>query len=475
MHILRWLSVVAVLGCLSAENSGFYAQVGFQYSHGIQANGTSKQGIQEVQTFTPKTIKISDVFPWGGAGGHIPQASTIQFPDSKNNPYTNVSNALNNIASWNGQADMNIQVDKTNYSDNRPSLINAWVSSTLEYFDQANRDNPALAIGALLHALSTLSSDIAVQNLGQSPQVKIDVDQFSVLEKEAKSVLGDTFITGNVTFEQLQAQMRSLENAASTLSNQLFSALTSVNQDKLVVPDNRKNITDALLNSIGGTQAGAQAAQIALQKYYQNNRSEFFNVHTSTTKKFLSAMQYRHANVNFYGVDMQVGYKQFFGKKRRWGVRYYGSFSYNGGRVGKGAYSVNNFAYGVGVDALYNFSENTDSTRTHGIFFGLMLIGTSWSTNSSTLKTMITNCKNDSACQVHMGTSYFQLPLNFGFRSNIDRHNGFEVGMRIPLLPILNYYATTATNYGQAGVYKEQIGFRRDVSFYCNYVYNFNF
>ncbi|OOP91383.1 hypothetical protein B0X48_07205, partial [Helicobacter pylori] len=57
------------------------------------------------------------------------------------------------------------------------------------------------------------------------------------------------------------------------------------------------------------------------------------------------------------GIGVQVGYKQFFGKKRRCGLRYYGFFDYNH------AYIKSNFfnsasdvwTYGVGMDALYNF------------------------------------------------------------------------------------------------------------------------
>lgn len=30
---------------------------------------------------------------------------------------------------------------------------------------------------------------------------------------------------------------------------------------------------------------------------------------------------------NLYGADIQAGYKQFFGKKKRFGLRYYGLFS----------------------------------------------------------------------------------------------------------------------------------------------------
>ncbi|WP_390497047.1 outer membrane protein, partial [Helicobacter pylori] len=55
------------------------------------------------------------------------------------------------------------------------------------------------------------------------------------------------------------------------------------------------------------------------------------------------------------GLGVQVGYKQFFGEKKRWGLRYYGFFDYNH------AYIKSNFfnsasdvwTYGVGSDLLF--------------------------------------------------------------------------------------------------------------------------
>ncbi|WP_285758622.1 outer membrane beta-barrel protein, partial [Helicobacter heilmannii] len=65
-----------------------------------------------------------------------------------------------------------------------------------------------------------------------------------------------------------------------------------------------------------------------------------------------------------------------------------------------------------------------------------------------------------------MNTSYFQIPLNLGFRTNVNRHNGFEIGLRIPL----------ATNYyfkGELDGTKLDIAYKRNVSVFFNYVYNF--
>ncbi|GHR71931.1 hypothetical protein VN1272_01400 [Helicobacter pylori] len=65
-----------------------------------------------------------------------------------------------------------------------------------------------------------------------------------------------------------------------------------------------------------------------------------------------------------YGVDAMARYKWFFGKTKRFGFRTYGYYSYNhanlsfvGSQLGimEGASQVNNFTYGVGFNALYNF------------------------------------------------------------------------------------------------------------------------
>lgn len=85
-----------------------------------------------------------------------------------------------------------------------------------------------------------------------------------------------------------------------------------------------------------------------------------------------------------YGVDAMAGYKWFFGKTKRFGFRTYGHYSYNhanlsfvGSKLGimEGAPQVNNFTYGVGFDALYNFYESKESYNTAGLFLGFGLGG----------------------------------------------------------------------------------------------------
>ncbi len=88
-----------------------------------------------------------------------------------------------------------------------------------------------------------------------------------------------------------------------------------------------------------------------------------------------------------YGVNAMAGYKWFFGKTKPFGFRTYGYYSYNhanlsfvGSKLGimDGASQVNNFTYGVGFDALYNFYESKEGYNTAGLFLGFGLGGDSF-------------------------------------------------------------------------------------------------
>ncbi|PDW73175.1 hypothetical protein BB420_08050, partial [Helicobacter pylori] len=72
------------------------------------------------------------------------------------------------------------------------------------------------------------------------------------------------------------------------------------------------------------------------------------------------------------GIGVQVGYKQFFGEKRRWGLRYYGFFDYNHAYIKSSFFNSASdvFTYGVGTDVLYNFI-NDKATKNSKISFGV--------------------------------------------------------------------------------------------------------
>ncbi|GAA8815454.1 Hop family adhesin HopQ [Helicobacter pylori] len=174
------------------------------------------------------------------------------------------------------------------------------------------------------------------------------------------------------------------------------------------------------------------------------------------------------------GFGVQAGYKQFFGKKKRWGLRYYGFFDYNH------AYIKSNFfnsasdvwTYGVGSDLLFNFINDKKTNflgkNNHfsmGLFGGIALAGTSW------LNSQLVNLKTVSnVYSAKVNTANFQFLFNLGLRTNLARpkkkdshhaaQHGMELGVKIPTINT-NYYSFLDT----------KLEYRRLYSVYLNYVF----
>ncbi len=170
------------------------------------------------------------------------------------------------------------------------------------------------------------------------------------------------------------------------------------------------------------------------------------------------------------GIGFQVGYKQFFGKNKRWGARYYGFVDYNH------TYNKSQFfnsdsdvwTYGVGSDLLVNFI-NDKATKNNkisfGAFGGIQLAGTSW------LNSQYVNLANvNNYYKAKINTSNFQFLFNLGLRTNLARNkrrgadhsaqHGMELGVKIPTINT-NYYSLLGTT----------LQYRRLYSVYLNYVF----
>ncbi|WP_104758793.1 outer membrane beta-barrel protein [Helicobacter bizzozeronii] len=284
---------------------------------------------------------------------------------------------------------------------------------------------------------------------------------------------------------QVQAQLGNLINQITSLQGQVLDAMIGLGnevygksaqpmvkgglvsylkggfaQTNLTQGERQALMTQyaALLKALGDTKALALASKLK----YDGNA----NVLTALAlAKQARPTQLSTQNGNMYGINVQFGYKQFFGKKKRWGLRYYASFSYQHGTFNvSDAGDVDNFVYGAGVDALYNFYESKDGNQTSGIFAGLMLAGSTWNAkNTSFYKALL----NGGGWTGKMNTSYFQVPINIGFRTNVNRHNGFEIGLRIPLAT--NYFFNGSNAQGE----DLKIAYKRNISVFFNYVYNF--
>ncbi|WRG64327.1 Hop family outer membrane protein HopA [Helicobacter pylori] len=197
---------------------------------------------------------------------------------------------------------------------------------------------------------------------------------------------------------------------------------------------------------------------------YSLNETQYSEFQT-TTKEFghnpfrsVGLINSQSNNGAMNGVGVQLGYKQFFGKNKFFGIRYYGFFDYNYAYIKSNFFNSasNVFTYGAGSDLLLNFiNGGSDKNRkvSFGIFGGIALAGTTWLNNqSANLK--ITN----SAYSAKINNTNFQFLFNTGLRLQ-GIHHGVELGVKIPTINT-NYYSFMGA----------KLAYRRLYSVYFNYV-----
>ncbi|GAA7118856.1 outer membrane beta-barrel protein [Helicobacter pylori] len=213
-----------------------------------------------------------------------------------------------------------------------------------------------------------------------------------------------------------------------------------------------------------------------LKTVYQLNQSAYSQLLSATQelghnpfRRFgLISSQTNNGAMN--GIGVQIGYKQFFGEKKRWGARYYGFFDYNHAYIKSSFFNSASdvFTYGVGTDVLYNFI-NDKATKNNkisfGVFGGIALAGTSW-LNSQYVNLATFN----NFYSAKMNVANFQFLFNLGLRMNLAKNkkkasdhaaqHGMELGVKIPTINT-NYYSLLGT----------QLQYRRLYSVYLNYVF----
>ncbi|MGL2823668.1 outer membrane beta-barrel protein [Helicobacter pylori] len=302
---------------------------------------------------------------------------------------------------------------------------------------------------------------------------------FSALES-AQNTLKGYLNSSSATIGQLTNGSNAVVGALDKAINQVDMALSD-----LSAADTQKTqaVTLAAASDSATTTTDAINFLNALKNNLTAQKDAFMNVHKNIQTAVAQAQAtYTPSVINtnnygqMYGVDTMAGYKWFFGKTKRFGFRSYGYYSYNhanlsfvGSQLGimEGASQVNNFTYGVGFDALYNFYESKEGYNTAGLFLGFGLGGDSFIVQGeSYLKSQMHICNNTAGCSASMNTSYFQMPVEFGFRSNFSKHSGIEVGFKLPLF--------TNQFYKERGVDGSvDVFYKRNFSIYFNYMINF--
>ncbi|WQY09291.1 Hop family outer membrane protein HopL [Helicobacter pylori] len=215
-------------------------------------------------------------------------------------------------------------------------------------------------------------------------------------------------------------------------------------------------------------------AMINARNQVQNAQNQANNYGSQPVlSQYAAAKSTQHGMSN--GLGVSLGYKYFFGKARKLGLRHYFFFDYGFSEIGLANQSVkaNIFAYGVGTDFLWNLFRRTYNTKAlnFGLFAGVQLGGATWL--SSLRQQIIDNWGN--ANDIH--STNFQVALNFGVRTNFAEFKRFakkfhnqgvisqksvEFGIKVPLINQA-YLSSTGAD----------VSYRRLYTFYINYIMGF--
>ncbi|WQT24667.1 Hop family adhesin BabB [Helicobacter pylori] len=280
-------------------------------------------------------------------------------------------------------------------------------------------------------------------------------------------------------FGTQEQQIQQAENIADTLVN--FKSRYSE------LGNTYNSITTALSNIPNGSSLQNAVSKKnnpyspqGIETNYYLNQNAYNQVQTINQElgrnpfRKLGIVSSQTNNGAMNGIGIQVGYKQFFGQKRKWGARYYGFFDYNHAFIKSSFFNSASdvWTYGFGADALYNFINDKatnflgkNNKLSVGLFGGIALAGTSWLNSEYVNLATVNNVYN-----AKMNVANFQFLFNMGVRMNLARskkkgsdhaaQHGIELGVKIPTINT-NYYSFMGA----------ELKYRRLYSVYLNYVF----
>ncbi len=375
------------------------------------------------------------------------------------------------------------------------SQNNNSLSSKLQAQATGSQTNPEFAkdiYNLALNQKQVISYAKDIFNLFNS----IPKDQYKYLEKAYLKIpnLGQTPTNPYRQVVNLNKEVQTIQNNVSYYGNRLDSAL-SVAKDVYNLKSNQKEIVAAYSGAKNLSEEISQLpynqvntkdivtlpydknAPAAGQYNYQINQEQASNLSQALAAmsnnpfKNIGMISSQNNNGALNGLGVQVGYKQFFGESKRWGLRYYGFFDYNHGYIKSSFFNSSSdiWTYGGGSDLLVNFINDSVTRKNNklsvGLFGGIQLAGTTW-LNSQYVN--LTALNNPYSAKVN--TSNFQFLFNLGLRTNLatakkedsehSAQHGIELGIKIPTINT-NYYSFLGA----------KLEYRRLYSVYLNYVF----
>ncbi|GAA7866848.1 outer membrane protein [Helicobacter pylori] len=375
------------------------------------------------------------------------------------------------------------------------SQSNHTLSASLQAQATGNQTNPEFAKDIYAFAqnqkqIISYANDIF--NLFDS----IPKDQYRYLEKAYLKIAnaGSTPTNPYMAVVNLNKEVQTIQNNVSYYGNRVDAALSVAkdvynlksNQTEIVTTYNDAKTLSEEISKLPHNQVNTKDivtlpydknAPAAGQYNYQINPEQASNLNQALAAmsnnpfKKVGMISSQNNNGALNGLGVQVGYKQFFGESKRWGLRYYGFFDYNHGYIKSSFFNSSSdiWTYGGGSDLLVNIINDSITRKNNklsvGLFGGIQLAGTTW-LNSQYVN--LTAFNNPYSAKVN--ASNFQFLFNLGLRTNLamkkkedsehSAQHGIELGIKIPTINT-NYYSFLGT----------QLQYRRLYSVYLNYVF----
>ncbi|GAA7410637.1 hypothetical protein ID0983_01790 [Helicobacter pylori] len=428
-----------------AEDNGFYMGVGYQIG-GAQQNVNNKGS-----TLRNNVIDDFRQVGVGMAGGNglltLATNTTMDALLGIGNQIVNTNKAINNNPELTQfkkilpQIEQRFEVNKNAYS---VQALQVYLSNVL--YNLVNNSNNGSDNGVV----SGYVGIIKVLHGSQS--------EFSLLATESVALLNAltrvNLDSNSVFLKGLLAQMQLFNDTSSAKLNQIAESLNNSGGAGSMLQKDVKTIQDRIatyqenLKQLGGTL---------------NNYDEPY------LPQFGPGKSSQHGVINGFGI--QMGYKQFFGRKRNIGLRYYAFFDYGFTQLGSlsSAVKANIFTYGAGTDFLWNIFRRvfSDQSLNVGVFGGIQIAGNTW---DSSLRGQI-----EGSFKEYPTPTNFQFLFNLGLRAHFAStmhrrflsasqsiQHGMEFGVKIP-----------AINQRYLKANGADVDYRRLYAFYINYTIGF--
>ncbi len=311
---------------------------------------------------------------------------------------------------------------------------------------------------------------LKIPNTGQTPTNPYR--QVVNLNQEVQTIKNNVSYYGN-RIDSALSVARDVYNLKSNQASIVaaYSNANSLSQEISKLPYNQVNTKDIVTLSHDQNAPAAGQYNYQINPEQQSNLNQALAAMSNNPFKKVGMISSQNNNGSLNGLGVQVGYKQFFGESKRWGLRYYGFFDYNHGYIKSSFFNSSSdiWTYGGGSDLLVNIINDSVTRKNNklsvGLFGGIQLAGTTW-LNSQYVN--LTAFNNPYSAKVN--TTNFQFLFNLGLRTNLatakkkdsehSAQHGIELGIKIPTINT-NYYSFLGT----------QLQYRRLYSVYLNYVF----